>query len=158
MFRELTRKNQQLSHEECVRILQTELRGVLSVNGQDGYPYGMPMNHWYDPADGRLYFHCGKVGHRLDALRRSDKVSFCVMDEGRREPDSWPLNFRSVIAFGRIRVVDDPQRVVEITTKLCHKFTRDEAYIQGEIAGFARHTLLLEMTVEHLCGKRVQES
>ena len=79
-------------------------------------------------------------------------------DEGVRTPGRWPLHFKSVIAFGRIRIVDDPQRVVEIATKLSHKFTQDEAYIQNEIAGFARHTLLLEMTVEHLCGKRVQES
>ena len=68
MFRELTRKKQQLSIEECIHILKTEKRGVLSVNGDDGYPYGMPMNYWYDEVDGKIYFHCGKVGHRLDSL------------------------------------------------------------------------------------------
>ena len=67
MFRELTRKNKQLSMEDCVCVLNTQNRGILSVNGDDGYPYAMPMNHWYNEEDGKIYFHCGNVGHRLDA-------------------------------------------------------------------------------------------
>ena len=72
MFRELLRKNKQLSQEECVELLKNETRGVLSVIGDEGYPYGMPMNHWYNEDDGAIYFHCGNVGHRLDALRKYD--------------------------------------------------------------------------------------
>ena len=81
MFRELLRKNNEISITECIRILKTEKRGVLSVNGDKGYPYGMPMNHWYNEEDGKIYFHCGKAGHRLDALQKDSKVSFCVYDE-----------------------------------------------------------------------------
>jgi len=158
MFRELTRKNQQISTEDCIQILNRETRGVLSVLGDDGYPYGMPMNHWYNEEDGNLYFHCGKVGHRLDALRRCNKVSYCVYDKGYREEGTWALKVKSVIAFGRIEIVDDMDRIVEITTKLSHKFTQDDAYIQREIEQSAHRTLLLRLTVEHLCGKRVTEA
>ena len=78
MFRQLTRIKQQLSLDECIHLLKSEKRGVLSVLGEDGYPYGMPMNHWYNEEDGKIYFHCGKTGHRLDALKKENKVSFCV--------------------------------------------------------------------------------
>ena len=158
MFREMIRKNKQLPHEECIRVLQSQLRGVLSVNGDHGYPYGMPMNHWYNEEDGKLYFHCGKLGHRLDALQKNSKASFCTWDEGYRKPGEWALNIRSVIVFGQIEIVANLQRIVEITTKLSHKFTQDEAYIQKEIEGHAHRTLLLALTPEHICGKLVEES
>ena len=158
MFRELLRKNKALSPEECLHILKAEKRGVLSVNGEGGYPYGMPMNHWYNEENGKLYFHCGNVGHRLDALRKDSKVSFCTYDEGYRDPGDWALHVKSVIVFGKIKIVDDMDQIVFITTKLSHKFTQDDAYIQAEIKGHAHRTLLLELTPEHICGKLVKES
>ena len=158
MFRELARKNKQISDEECIKILKEETRGVLSVLGDDDYPYGMPMNHWYNEEDGKIYFHCGKVGHRLDALKKHDKVSFCVYDEGYRNDGEWALNIKSVIVFGRMKVVEDLNKVVDISEKLSHKFTRDDAYIKEEVEKYARQTLLLELTPEHICGKMVTES
>lgn len=157
MFRNLTRKKQQLPHEECIAILKAQKRGVLSVLGEGEYPYGMPMNHFYNDADGAIYFHCGKVGHRSDALRRCNKASFCVIDEGRKEGE-WALRFRSVIAFGKIEVIDDLAQVCAISEALCHKFTHDEAYIRKEIEQSAAHTLLLKLIPEHICGKTVLES
>lgn len=158
MFRELARKNKQLTLEECVSILKTEKRGVLSVIGDNDYPYGMPMNHFYNEEDGKIYFHCGKTGHRLDALKKDNKVSFCAYDEGYRNPGEWALNVKSVIVFGRMAIVDDMDKIVNITTKLSHKFTQDDEYIKAEIEKFAKATLLLELTPEHICGKSVQES
>ena len=158
MFRELTRKNKELTMEECVHILKTEKRGVLSVIGDNNYPYGMPMNHFYNEDDGKIYFHCGKTGHRLDALKKDNKVSFCTYDEGYRNQGEWALNVKSVIVFGRMAIVDDMDKIVNITTKLSHKFTRDDEYIRAEIENYAKATLLLELTPEHICGKLVQES
>ncbi|MBQ4576633.1 MAG: pyridoxamine 5'-phosphate oxidase family protein, partial [Firmicutes bacterium] len=82
MFRELTRIKQQISTEECIQVLKEETRGVLSVNGDDGYPYGMPMNHWYNEEDGAIYFHSGKKGYRPEVLKKDNKVSYCVYDKG----------------------------------------------------------------------------
>lgn len=158
MFRELIRQNKKLSMEECVQVLKTETRGVLSVIGEDDYPYGMPMNHWYNEEDGKIYFHCGKVGHRLDALRKNDKVSFCTYDKGYRKEGQWPLNVKSVIVFGRMAIVDDMDKIVDITTKLSYKFIQDDAYIREEIEKFGKATLLLELIPEHICGKLVEES
>ena len=158
MFRELIRKNKALSQQECVRILKEETRGVLSVLGDDDYPYGMPMNHWYNQEDGNIYFHCGNIGHRLDALRKHSKVSFCTYDGGTRQEGEWAWQVKSVIVFGKIEIVNDMDRVVEVTTKLSHKFTQDEAYIQHEIRQAAHRTLLLQLTPEHICGKLVTEA
>jgi len=158
MFRELIRKNKKLSMEECISVLKTEKRGVLSVIGDHDYPYGMPMNHWYNEEDGKIYFHCGKMGHRLEALQKDNKVSFCTYDEGYRNPGEWPLNVKSVIVFGKMEIVDDIDRIVDITTKLSYKFTQDDAYIKEEIEKHAHRTLLLVLEPEHICGKLVEES
>ncbi|MBQ7821519.1 MAG: pyridoxamine 5'-phosphate oxidase family protein [Clostridia bacterium] len=158
MFRDLTRKNKQISLKECTDLLKSETRGVLSVCGDDGYPYGMPMNHFYNDADGCIYFHCGKGGHRLDALNSSPKVSFCTYDSGYREKGEWALKVKSVIVFGKIEIIDDMNRIIDITTKLSHKFTLDDEYIKKEIELHGAKTLLLRLEPEHICGKLVTES
>jgi len=158
VFRELIRKNRQLSEAECIEILEVEKRGVLSVLGDDDYPYGMPMNHFYNEDDGNIYFHSGNVGHRLEALRKHDKVSFCVYDEGFHKEGDWALTFRSVIVFGRIEIIDDMNMIADITTKLSHKFTDDDAYIRREIKVSGPRTLLLKLSPEHICGKTVHEA
>ena len=158
MFRELIRRNKKISMEECLHILKTEKRGVLSVNGDNDYPYGMPMNHWYNEEDGKIYFHCGKVGHRLDALKKDSKVSFCIYNEGYRNQGEWALNVKSVIVFGKIEIVDELDRIIDITKKLSYKFTHDDEYINAEIEQHVHRTLLLVLTPEHICGKLVQES
>lgn len=158
MFREMIRKKQQLTQEECVGILKKEKRGVLSVVGDEGYPYGFPVNHFYNEEDGKLYFHCGKVGHKLDSIKRCDKVSICVYDEGYRNDGEWALNIRSVIVFGRAIIVTDMDRIVDISRKLSYKFTENAEYIEDEITKYAGATLLVEITPEHMTGKLVNES
>ena len=158
MFRELARKNKEISEAECVRLLKEERRGVLSVLGEDDYPYGMPMNHFYNDEDGCIYFHCGKAGHRLDALQKHDKVSFCLYDKGVREDGDWALQVNSVIVFGKLEVIDDLAIIMDIAAQLSRKFTQDESYIQKEIELYAKETLLLKLKPEHICGKRVKES
>ena len=158
MFPELMRKNQQLPQEECIRLLREETRGGLSVLGERGYPYGTPMNHWYEEEDGCIYFHCGRAGHRLAALRRCPKASYCVYDRGFRRPGEWAWNVSSVIVFGQVEVIDDLERVKDITTRFSRKFTGDEDYIRNEVERSAPGTLLLRLVPEHICGKLVNEA
>ena len=158
MFREMLRKKQALCLEECKEILKTENRGVLSVMGENGYPYGMPMNHFYSEEDGCIYFHCGKMGHRLDALKENDKVSFCVYDQGFRRENEWAWNVKSVIVFGRMDVLFDAKLIMDICEKLSYKFTDDTAYIEKELKESTKNTLLLRLTPEHISGKLVNEA
>ena len=157
MFREMLRHKQALTREECISILKDEVRGVLSVQGDDGYPYGMPLNHFYCEEDGKLYFHSGMKGHKVDAIKRCDKASFCVYDKGCREPDGWALNIRSVIVFGRIEILDDRERIYELARMLSHKFTSDEEYIENEIKHSGPGTLMFALVPEHMTGKLVNE-
>ena len=157
-FPPLARKKQQLSADECIEILTKENRGVLAVNGENGYPYAMPMNHYYCPKDGCIYFHSGKKGHRTDSLKKDDRVSFCVYDKGTKKEDHWSLNVKSVIVFGKIEMTDDPETIARICEPLSLKFTDDENYISREIADSAKNTLILKLIPEHICGKLVNEA
>lgn len=157
MFRKMRRFKQELSYDECIGILIKEPRGVLSVLGDDGYPYGVPMDHWYNEANGKIYFHGAKEGHKIDAIRACDKVSYLVHDSGYREKEEWALHIKSVIVFGRIRVVEEPDKEKMICTHLCRKFTDDETYIDAELTHLNR-VMCLELTPEHITGKVVKES
>ena len=158
MFREMRRFKQQISEEECVQILKEQPRGVLSMLGDDDYPYGIPLDHWYCEENGKLYFHCAKTGYKLDAVRKHDKVSYCVMDEGYRKGGEWALNINSVVVFGRIRIVEGVDKKREICANIVRKFTDDEAYLQKELANAFPRVNCLELTIEHMTGKLVNES
>lgn len=158
MFRELTRKNKQISNDRCIKILKTEARGVLSVNSENGYPYCMPMNHYYCEENNKIYFHCGKTGHRIDCLKGNNKASFCVYTKGTKEENDWALNIESVIVFGEIKIIENEETIKNIVTKLSYKFTEDEEYINNEIKNYLNETILLELTTLHICGKMVKEA
>ena len=159
MFREIVRIKQKLSDEECISLLKSETRGVLSVIGDDGYPYGTPVNHYYDEESGKIYFHTGNQrSHRTDAIKNCDKVCFTCYDSGYRREGEWALNVKSVIVFGRIGIIEDKERTADITRKLCYKFTDDTEYIEHELTHDLHRTLLLEITPEHISGKAVNES
>lgn len=158
MFRKMRRFKQELSQEQCVEILKKEPRGVLSLLGDGGYPYGLPITHWYDEEAGKIYFHGAKSGHKIDAIKNCDKASFCVYDEGYRKDGEWALNINSVIVFGRIRIVEDPEKVKEICVGLCEKFTDDKEYMEHELLHSGPAVLCLELTPEHMTGKLVNES
>lgn len=158
MFREMNRIKQQLSSEECIQILKNEPRGVLSLIGDEGWPYGMPMDHWYCEEDGCLYFHSGKKGHKIDAMVRNNKASFCVYNQGYHDGDDWFLTIKSVIVFGRIEIIEDFDRAMAITRQLSLKYTQDETYIDWEIAESGKNTLVFRLVPEHITGKLVKET
>ena len=158
MFREILRKKQALSIDECTHVLLEEPRGVLSVIGDDGYPYGMPMNHYYCADDGHIYFHGAAFGHKIDAIRKCDKVSYCVYDSGYRNDGEWALNIKSVIVFGRISIMDDQEKAMEMVRRLSAKFTDDTEYVEHDITTAGGHTMCLELIPEHITGKLVNEA
>lgn len=157
MFRELLRIKQKISDKECLEILLKEKRGVLSLQGEDGYPYAIPLDYYYDEESGKIFFHCGKTGYKLDCLAKSDKICFTVVEEGVREEGNWWLTVRSLVIFGRAEIIKEDKTIREISEKLSRKFTSDDEYISREIEKYAPATFLLALTPEHICGKRVRE-
>ena len=158
MFRELTRIKQKLTAEESAALLQQVTRGVLAVQGDDGYPYAVPTNHYYDPHSGSLFFHSGIKGHKVDAIRRCDKVSYCVTDNGVRREGDWALTYKSVIVFGRVRIIEDLEYAMDMTRRLSLQFTDDTGYIEQEITDAGDHTLVFELVPQHITGKIVREA
>ena len=158
MFRQMRRFKQQISEDECKEVLKNEPRGVLALVGDDGYPYAIPLNHWYSEKDNKLYFHCAKEGKKLDSIRKCDKVSFCVMDEGYRNEGEWALNIKSVVAFGKMRIVEDEEKKKEICINLTRKFTDDEDFLEHELTNAFPRVCCLEIEIEHMTGKLVNES
>lgn len=158
MFRPIRRIKQQLSQEECISILKNEVRGVLSVLGDNGYPYGIPINFYYSEAENKIYFHGSREGHKIDAIKNYDKVSFCIYDKGVQSEIKKGLDFKSVIVFGRIKIVDDFDKSIDICRKLSAQFDFGEDYIEEEIKKFAKFVMCLELTPEHITGKIVNES
>ena len=157
MFRELRRKKQALTRAECEEVLERGTHGVLALAGDGGYPYAVPLS--YDWREGKLFFHCAKAGHKLDAIARCPKASFCVVDQDLVVPEEYTSYFRSVIAFGRVRVLETEGEKRAAIDALARRYfpgdTREnrETYIAREWAGVA----LLELTVEHLTGKQATE-
>ena len=154
MFREMRRKKQQLPDEECQELLTKLPRGVLSVIGDEGYPYGVPMDFVY--ADGKIYFHCAKSGHKIDAVSKEEKVCFTVFDQGYQK-DDWSLFIRSVIVFGRIRELKDSEERIVRLRQLGRKYYPDAGSVEIEIERDAARALVLELTPEHITGKLVHE-
>ena len=157
MFRELSRIKQKLSADECIELLIRETRGVLSMAGENGYPYAIPMNHCYDPQTGKIYFHSGKVGYKTDLLRSNGKVCYVVTEHGVRKPNEWWLTVKSTVVFGRIEMTEDPEEIRRISEILCAKFTSDADYVREEIEKYTPSTLLLALSIDHICGKWVKE-
>ncbi len=156
MFRDMRRKNQVLTPDESAGILRRGTSGVLAVPGDGGYPYAVPLSYVYE--DGRIYFHCAKSGHKLDAIAKDDKVSFCVIDQDRVVPEEYTTYFRSVIAFGTARVLTDEAEKRTALVALTAKYSPDDE--QGrlrEIGAQLAHVAMVEMTIEHLTGKEAVE-
>ncbi|HJJ39074.1 MAG TPA: pyridoxamine 5'-phosphate oxidase family protein [Methanocorpusculum sp.] len=157
MFREMRRKAQALSSEICEEILSKNTAGVLSLSGDDGYPYGVPLSYCYEK--GKLIFHCAKTGHKIDSVRRSSKASFCVIDKDEIRAEEYTTYFRSVIVFGEIRIVNDADEKRKLLDFLAKKYNPNDTdehrskVIERESAAVC----ILEMTAEHLSGKEAIE-
>ena len=155
MFRKMRRHKQELSKEECMEILTNEPRGVLALWGDDDYPYALPMSHVY--VDGKIYFHGAMEGHKNDAVKRCDKVSYCVMDKGFRKDGDWWYTFKSVIVFGKIRILTDKDEKIDKLTYLGDKFFPTHEETVSEINRMLDRTEVFEITIEHMSGKLVRE-
>ena len=156
MVREMRRSKQQVNDKEAREVLARGKTGVLAVIGDGGYPYTVPINYVY--RDGKLFLHSALTGHKIDAIRANDKVSFCVVDADDVVADEYTTYFRSVVAFGRARIIEDEAEKMASLRLLGDKYNpgQDEA-LDAEVAhGFSRlHMIVIE--IEHLTGKQAKE-
>lgn len=156
MFRPMRRTKQEIPHEDCVKILSGEKRAVLSVIGDDGYPYGVPINFYYDADTDKVYFHCAKAGHKLDSMLADDKVCLTVYDNGYRKED-WSYYVMSVIVFGRARVMDNEAEKLDKIRKFGLKYYPTAEEVDEEIRKDFSRVNFVEITIDHMTGKLVHE-
>ena len=156
MFREMRRSKQRLPREVAVEILERNTSGVLALSGDEGYPYAVPMSYVY--ADGKIYFHSAKNGHKIDAIQRNEKASFCVIDQDQIVPEKYTTFFRSAIVFGRLRLVEDMEEMRRIAAALAMKYSADfKEGIPKEINASIRNMAVLELTIDHITAKEAIE-
>ena len=157
MFRPMRRSRQALGIDACKEVLSRGTSGVLALLGDGDWPYAVPMSYAFDGE--KLYFHCAREGHKLDAIRREARASFCVVDRDEVVPAEYTTYFRSAIAFGRVRVIEDEaQKRAAIELLARRYFPEDSAEnrrraIEREWAGLC----MLEMDIEHMSGKEAKE-
>lgn len=159
MFRGIRRKKQALSRQDCIDVLLRCEWGVLGVQGDDGYPYTVPLNYAFQ--DGRIYFHSARSGHKIDALKRNDKASLCVVDRSELFPAKITTLYRSVVAFGRLHIVEDREERMKALTALVDALSENEPE-ESKRAEIDRCWLrdnveILEFEIEHLTGKEAIE-
>ncbi|MDR1573298.1 MAG: pyridoxamine 5'-phosphate oxidase family protein [Clostridiales Family XIII bacterium] len=152
MFRAMRRTGKERSKEEAERILREASYGTLALCGDAGYPYSLPVNHVY--ADGKIFFHCATTGHKLDAIRGDDRVSFSVVARDEVVPEEFHTHFLSAVAFGRARVLSDDDAKRRALERILERFSPDhieagKAYIERDFDKVA----VVEITIEHLTAK-----
>ena len=156
MFREIRRTKQLLSQEETIEVLSRNTCGTLALIGDDDYPYAVPLSYVY--VDGKLYFHSAKAGHKIDAVKKNEKASFCVVDQDVIVPEKYTTHYRSVIVFGKVRLLEDAADMERIATALAMKYSADfEDGIPAEIDAYRKNLAIIEMTMEHITGKEALE-
>ena len=152
MFREMRRKEKMKTYEEAVQILGECTNGVLSVTGDDGYPYGVPVSYIYH--DGKIYFHCAGEGHKLDAIKADSRVSFTVVGADEIAPEKFTTMYKSVIAFGRASIIDTDEEKMAALNLIREKYSGNfpkegAAYIEK----FWDKTTVVVIEIEHMTGK-----
>lgn len=155
MFRSMRRIRQQMGEKAAVSVLEKGGTGILTVNGDDGYPYPVPMNFAY--MDKKIYVHSANTGHKIDAIRSSDKVGFLVIDKDDVIADKLTTAYRSVVVFGRARIVSDAQEALSLIRRFAHKYSDNMSAIQADIDENFSHMALIEIEIEHMTGKEGME-
>ena len=157
MFREMRRKKQILSNKENMELLEKGTSGVLALLGDNGYPYAVPISYVYD--NSKIYFHGAKVGHKIDAIRKCRKASFCVIDQDEIFPEKYTTYFKSVIVFGKIRILEDENEMREAVERLAVKYHPTDSIENRnqEITSEWKALCMMELSVEHMTGKEAIE-
>jgi nitroimidazol reductase NimA-like FMN-containing flavoprotein (pyridoxamine 5'-phosphate oxidase superfamily) len=159
MFRPVRKKANEISVEEAKKLLHEARRGVLAVSGDDGYPYAVPINYLYDEDAQEIIFHGSKVGHKVDALKRSDKVCFTVVsgESVEIEDEAWAPFLKSAVVFGRCHLVADRGESDALCKKFAMKYYPTEKMVDDEVAASGKAVQMFRISIDHISGKKVQE-
>lgn len=157
MFRPIRRKKKEISLDCAKKLLSAERRGVLALNGDNGYPYAIPINYWYCENDNKIYFHGANAGYKAELLKKNEKVCFTVYGNETVRDEKWAPYVQSVVVFGKCRMVENRDRVIELVKKFANKYYPDTDMVEAEVAVSGKAVQMFEIEIEHLSGKEIQE-
>lgn len=157
MFREVRKKSNEISAETAKKLLTEERRGVLAVNGDDGYPYAVPVNYLYDEKNQRIIFHGSRSGHKVDSIKACNKVCFTVYGNETVKEEVWAPYLQSAVVFGKCRIVKDSDENTELVRQFALKYYPDEQSVTDEIKVSGKAVQMFVIEIEHISGKMVQE-
>lgn len=158
MFREMRRKKKEMDRSLAESLLEKSRRGVLAVNGADGYPYAIPVNYYYDRENQKIYFHGAREGHKVDALRANDKVCFTVYGNERiKKEEAWAPFMQSTVVFGRCHLLEAGEETTALLKRFAMKYYPSEELVDEEIAKLGNVVQVFEIEIEHMSGKEIQE-
>lgn len=157
MFRAIRKKQNEIDITAAETLLQDSRRGILAVNGDDGYPYAIPVNYFYDRENQKIYFHGARAGHKVDALKACDKVCFTVYGNESIKEESWAPFLQSTVVFGRCHLIEAGEKAMELLKRFAMKYYPDEKLVDEEIRQAGKAVQIFEIEIEHLSGKEVQE-
>ncbi|MDD7512845.1 MAG: pyridoxamine 5'-phosphate oxidase family protein [Clostridiales bacterium] len=157
MFRKIRKIKNEINQAEAKELLKNSRRGILAMNGDDGYPYAIPVNYFYDETEGKIFFHGAKAGYKVDCLKSSYKVCFTVIGSEMIREEAWAPYMRSVVIFGRCQLIDDKQNAMKRLKDFAMKYYPREEMVLDEIKADGKATQMFEIDIEHMTGKEVQE-
>ena len=157
MFRAIRKKKNEISINAAKDLLRSSRRGVLAVNGDEGYPYAIPINYLYDEENNRIIFHGAKAGHKVDSLKKNDKICFTIYGNETIKEENWAPYLQSVVIFGKCHLVENKDDIISMLKKFALKYYPNEEMVNKEIEFSGRGIQMFEIEIEHLSGKEVQE-
>lgn len=152
MFREIRLKDRAINDNKAIEIIKKGSYGILSTIGDDGYPYGVPLNYNY--SDNCICFHCAQEGHKLENIDFNNKVSFCVVTKSEVLGNEFDTDYESAIAFGKATVVIDDSEKRDILLSVLNKYSSD--YLKAGNSYLKKYwdeTKVIKIKIEHLSGK-----
>lgn len=159
-FRKMRKEERKgLPLETAKEILKSTRIGILAVNGDNGYPYAVPINYLYDEESGKIYFHGSKAGHKIAAIKACDKICFTVYGDEvvKDENEAWAPYVQSVVAFGRCHLIEDHEEAMKVIMPFAMKYYPTEELALEEIELDGKATQMFVIEIEHMTAKQIQE-
>lgn len=157
MFRQMRRIKQELPLDEAKKLLKENKRGVLSFNGDDNYPYSLPINYFYDDEENRIYFHGAKMGYKVDCIERNNKSCFVTYGDEELSDNGWSYYLKSVIAFGKIEIVKDQELAARKLSELASRYYPSLSEVDAAMVRSFKNVLVYYLDIEHMTCKKVHE-
>ncbi|MGN1023950.1 MAG: pyridoxamine 5'-phosphate oxidase family protein [Lachnospiraceae bacterium] len=157
MYRKMRRAKQEISGEDCRRVLEASRFGTLALSLEDGMPYAVPVSYVFDEADGAIYFHGAGEGQKADAVRHDPRACFNVVSDPQQPEGQWWREFDSVTVFGTLHPVEDLQEKQKWLRRIGQRYYQDYEAVEAEIRQTLSRVLVLKLVPEHMTGKHVRE-